>query len=274
MVGGARPDHGCFSLAAELNGRPAGPDQLTALALVNYGHYTTMRVDDLRVRGLSLHLERLVQDCRRVFDADLDSDRVRGLVRHALAQAPRSVVVRVTVFDPDLDIGHLGADAQPQLLVTTRPVARTSLAPLRLQPAQYRREMPAIKHVGLFGSLWWRRVAQRNGFDDVLFTDVDAAISETATANIGLLDGEEVIWPQADRLVGVTMRLIDAARHPHTRTAPVTLGELADADAVFATNAAVGIRPIEEVDGVSFPAEHPRLETLCEQYNDIPPEPL
>ncbi|MGH3697221.1 MAG: aminotransferase class IV [Pseudonocardiaceae bacterium] len=259
---------------AELNGLPADPGQLTALALVNYGHFTTMRIDDLGVRGLSLHLERLVRDCRRVFDADLDPDRVRGLVRHALARAPRSVVVRVTVVDPDLDIGHPGADAQPQLLVTTRPAARTTLVPLHLQSARYRREMPAVKHVGLFGSLWRRRAAQRNGFDDVLFTDLDDTISEAATANIGLLNGEEISWPQADCLAGVTMRLIDAARHPHTRIGPITLGQLAGADAVFATNAATGIRAIKGIDGVPFPTEHPGLQALCKQYADIPPEPL
>lgn len=241
--------------------------------MVNYGHFTSMRVDDLEVRGLSLHLERLMRDCRRLFDVDLDPDRVRGLVQHALAEAPRSVVVRVTVFDPDLELDHPGADAQPHLLVTTRPAAATTLPPLRLQSAQYRREMPAVKHVGLFGALSRRRIAQRNGFDDVLFTDADATISEAATANIGLLIGEEIIWPQADCLAGVTMRLIKTLC-PRTSTAPVTLSQLADVDTVFAANAAMGVRPIMAIDGIQFLTEHPTLVTLCKQYTDIPPEPL
>ena len=50
-----------------MNGVPADLDQIKALALINYGHFTSMRVDDQRVRGLSLHLERLMRDCRRVF---------------------------------------------------------------------------------------------------------------------------------------------------------------------------------------------------------------
>lgn len=258
---------------AELNGVPADLDQLRALALVNYGHYTTMRVDDLRVRGLSWHLERLVRDCRRVFDADLDPDRIRGLVRHALTEAPRSVVARVTVFDPGLELGHPGADAQPHLLVTTRPVSTAPLRPLRLQSAQYRRELPAVKHVGLFGSISRRRSAQRNGFDDVLFTGTDATISETATANVGVLNGEEIIWPRANCLAGVTMRLITAL-HPRTSTVPVTLSQLTDVDAVFATNATTAVRPIMSINGISFRTEHPRLTTLRKQYTEIPAEPL
>lgn len=200
-------------------------DQITALALINYGHFTSMRVEDQRVRGLSLHLERLMRDCRRVFDADLDPDRVRYLLRHAVADAPRSVVARVTVFDPDLPLGHPGADAEPQLLVTTRPAALTPLAALRLQSAQYCRELPDVKHVGLFGSLRHRRIAQRNGFDDVLFTNADTSISEAATSNIGFFDGDQIVWPQADCLPGVTMRLINQARDGQVSTAPVTLGQ-------------------------------------------------
>jgi hypothetical protein len=36
---------------AELNGAPVTSDQLRALAMVNYGHFTSMRVDDQHIRG-------------------------------------------------------------------------------------------------------------------------------------------------------------------------------------------------------------------------------
>jgi branched-subunit amino acid aminotransferase/4-amino-4-deoxychorismate lyase len=259
---------------AELNGIPVDLDQIQALALTNYGHFTSMRVEDQRVRGPSLHLERLMRDCRRVFEADLDPDRIRYLVRHALADVSRSVVVRVTVFDPALELGHLGADAEPQVLVTTRLAPHTPLPALRLQSAIYRRDMPEVKHVGLFGSLRHRRIAQRNGFDDVLFTDADATISEAATSNIGFIDGDRIVWPQADCLPGVTMRLISQARDEQATTAPVALGQLADVDAVFATNAAVGIRAISTIDDIQWPDEHHALSVLRTEYTDISPELL
>lgn len=259
--------------AAQLNGAPVNLDQLTALALINYGHYTSMRVDDLRARGLSLHLERLMQDCRRIFDAQLDPDWVRRLVRQALAEAPRSVVVRVTVFDPELQLARIGADAQPHLLVTTRPAAVRPLPALRLQSTQYCRELPAVKHVGLFGSLRRRRIAQRNGFDDVLFTGAGSEISEAATANVGVIAGDRISWPQAPCLAGVTMRLINQAVGEQAGTAPVTLTELPGVDAAFATSAAVGVRPVMAIDGIRFLTEHPMIDTLCNRYAEIPPEP-
>lgn len=60
---------------AELNGVPVTPDELKALALVNYGHFTSMRMDDQRIRGFSHHLERLVRDCRVLFGHELDLSR-------------------------------------------------------------------------------------------------------------------------------------------------------------------------------------------------------
>ncbi|MCA1704889.1 MAG: aminotransferase class IV family protein [Actinobacteria bacterium] len=258
---------------AELNGVPADLDQVEALGLTNYGHFTSMRVDDQQVRGLSLHLERLMRDCRRVFDAGLDPDRIRHLVRHALTNVSGPAVVRVTVFDPALELAHLGADAKPQVLVTTRPVTLALLPPLHLQSAVYCRDMPDVKHVGLFGSLQHRRIAQRNGFDDALFVNANAIIAEGATSNVGFVDGNRIVWPLADCLPGVTMRLISQARGDDT-TVPITLDQLANVDAVFATNAAVGIRPVSAIDGFRWPDEHPILDLLRKQYASLPAELL
>lgn len=258
---------------AELNGVAADLDPIQVLALTNYGHFTSMRVDNQRVRGLSLHLERLMRDCRRVFDADLDADRIRHLVRHALSGVNQPVAVRVTVFDPALDLGHLSAEAQPQVLVTTRSAPRTPLPALSLQSTTYCRDMPDVKHVGLFGSLQRRRIAQRNNFDDALFVDADTTIAEAATSNIGFVDGDRIVWPQAECLPGVTMRLICQARGDDT-TVPITLDQLADVDAVFATNAAVGIRSVNSIDGFQWPNEHPVVHLLRKQYASLPAEPL
>ncbi|MGH3571079.1 MAG: aminotransferase class IV, partial [Pseudonocardiaceae bacterium] len=102
----------------------------------------------------------------------------------------------------------------------------------------------------------------------------EAAISEAATSNIGVVDGDRIVWPQADCLHGVTMRLINQARQAQVATAPVTLSDLTGVDAVFATNAAVGVRSVSAVDGIQWAHEHPVLDILRRQYADIPSELL
>src|SRR6478609_1794330 len=155
---------------ATLDGQPVNPDDLLALALTNYGHFTSMRVDaDHRIRGLSLHLERLVRDCKTVWGAALDTARVRDHVRQALDGHDGPCVVRVTVFDPAVDIGHPATADQPRVLVTTRPAGAMPPPPLRAHSVRYERDLPGVKHIGLFGTLHARRAAQLGGYDDALF---------------------------------------------------------------------------------------------------------
>ncbi len=249
------------------------PDDITALALTGYGHFTTMRVEDGAVRGLGLHLDRLARDCRTLFGTGLDRRAVRGQVRDAVGGRPGTVVVRVTVFDPALSLADPAGARAPRTLVTTRPAPALPPGPMRVRPVEHRRGVPQVKGVGLFDSLYLRRQAQLAGFDDALFTAGEEGIAEGATWNIGFFDGNSVVWPDAAHLPGVTMALLDRA-HGRCRTAPVGLAELPSMRAAFATNAAVGVRPVSAVGDVAFPADHPVLAELRSVYGRIAPEPV
>ncbi|MGF1426768.1 aminotransferase class IV [Kitasatospora sp. LaBMicrA B282] len=256
----------------DLDGAQPGLDEVTALALTGYGHFTTMRVENGSVRGLTRHLARLERDCRTVFGAALDLDLVRRELRRAAAGSSGTVVVRVTVFDPDLSLAHPAGEARPQLLVTTRPAPPVPQGPFRVQPVRHLRQVPRVKHTGLFDGLYLRRAAQLAGYDDVLFTPDGREVAEGATWNVGFFDGRQVLWPQAEQLPGITMALL--AEAPGHLTRPVLLDELPTMQAAFATNAAVGVRPIAAVGAVEFPAEHPVLDRLRAQYAAITPEPV
>ena len=258
----------------ELNGAPATIDQIKALALTNYGHFTSMLVEDDRVRGLSLHMQRLAQDCRHLFNVELDTDRVRAYVRKALSGSAQPTVARVTVYDPELDLGTIGTSADPSVLVTTRPAGHGEPKPWRLQTVSYRRDDPTVKHTGLFGAMLHRRSAQRAGFDDVLFMNPDGTVSEIATSNIGFLRDGQIIWPRSECLPGVTMRLLRQALDEPVITEPLTPSDLHTMEAAFATNAATGIRPVASVDSAEWPSDHKVYRQLRELYAEIPPEHL
>ncbi|MFD8460407.1 aminotransferase class IV [Streptomyces antimycoticus] len=258
----------------ELNGEPAGIRELTALAMTNYGHFTTMRVEDGRVRGLSLHLDRLVRDCGVLFGTAPDRDRIRELARRAVTDATEPRTVRVTVYDPDLGLERPGAEARPGILVTTRPAASPSLPPLSVRTAPHRRDLPEVKHVGLFGLLRLRRLAQLDGYDDVLLTDDRGAVSEGATWNVGFFDGHRLLWPEAGCLPGVTRELLRRGHAGPQHTEPIGRDRFGELEAAFALSAGVGVRAIRSIDGVEFDPGHPVLDVLREEYAATDAEPL
>ncbi|GAA2797314.1 aminotransferase class IV family protein [Kitasatospora paracochleata] len=254
----------------ELDGRPVDPADLQALALTNYGHFTTMRVEDGRVRGLALHLERLDRDCRTLFGVAPDLERIRAYARRALPDSG-ALVVRVTLFDPALDVGSIGAAAEPRVLVTTRPAGPPALGPIRVRTAGYVRDLPQVKGVGLYGALRLRREARLAGWDDVLFTDPRGRLTEGGTWNLGLVRGGEVVWPRGAYLPGTTLRLLQDLE-PTGVTEEVAGPE--GFEAAFATNAAVGVRALAAIDSTALAVDHPVVARLREAYTALPGEPL
>ncbi|OOC55152.1 MULTISPECIES: aminotransferase class IV family protein [Nocardiopsis] len=260
----------------ELNGHPVGTGELAGLALYGYGHFTTMLVDDLRVRGIDLHMERLSRDCRALFGTDLDLSRVRELARRSARAHPSPSVVRVTVFDPHMDLGRPSARQLPHILVTTRPAPGTAPPPVRLGTRRFARDTPRVKSTGLFGAVHQRRAAQLEGHDDALFTGVDGRVSEGPTWNIGFLDGGGIVWPQAPCLPGVTTQLVERVAGElgvPVSTRPVAAAASTRTAGAFVTNATTGVRPVAAIDGVHLP-QSALVRKLAAAYSALPGEPL
>jgi branched-subunit amino acid aminotransferase/4-amino-4-deoxychorismate lyase len=209
-----------------------------------------------------------------VFGAELDRERVRDYIRNeVLLSGESSLGIRVTIFDPAMDMGWPSLPATPSVLVSVRPAAPPALPPLRVQSAIYVRDLPTVKHVGLFGPLTRRREAQTNGFNDALFIDHSGFISEGPTWNIGFYDGDRIMWPSAETLPGVTMRLLKQV-HDETVTTPINLRDIPQMRAAFATNVTIGVRPIIAIDNVPLSVDMEILKVLREEYEEIPGEEI
>lgn len=250
----------------QLNGRTASADDLRALALVNYGHFTSMQVCDGAVRGLGLHLQRLRQATGELFGSALDIDQTRGWMRDALDCMDGAASVRVTVFSRALDRDRLLEPAAPDVLVAVAPARRIPVDPLRVRSVRYQREAPHIKHVGTFGLFHQKRLAQAAGFDDALFVDAGDAIAEGSIWNVGFFDGVRVTWPDAPALPGISMQLLqDGLRR---RGVPVDvrrveLAEVATFRAAFFTNTSSTV-PLSRIDTMEFRVDAHLLALLDE----------
>lgn len=244
------------SLRLELNGSPACADDLRHLALVNYGHFTTMQVRARAVRGLDLHLARLEEGTRALFGGGLETARVRDWLRQALDGSQAAHTARITVFSRDFDHQRPERAVEVDVLVSVGPPSPLR-PPLRVCSALYARETPEIKHVGTFGVLHQLRRAREAGFDDVLFVDDGGHVSEGSVWNVCFVDGEgRVVWPTAPALQGVTARLLRAGLFQAGLAwveEDVRMADVPRFAGAFAVNAS-GIRPIAAIDAMSFDA--------------------
>jgi branched-subunit amino acid aminotransferase/4-amino-4-deoxychorismate lyase len=252
-------------LRVEVDGGPPTAERLQHLALINYGHVSVIQVRDRRTRGLDLHLARLDAANRELFGTGLDGDRVRAHIRHALGDDIADATVRLTVFRPD--------DADDvSVMVIVRPPKSMSATPWSLQTVRYQRPVAHIKHVGTFGQIHYGLAAERAGFDDALLTGPDDVISETSIANIGFIDGDSVVWPDAPLLPGVTMKLLEpalAARGLPSRRRTVRVADLPSFDTVFVSNS-TGVAPVGRIDDLTLSVDPGLVKTLTEAYESVP----
>jgi branched-subunit amino acid aminotransferase/4-amino-4-deoxychorismate lyase len=262
----------------EINGEPASADGLCHLVQTNYGHFTAFRVEAGGVRGLDLHLDRLQHATRELFGSELDRERVRGYLRHAVAGEARELSVRVNVFARALDRERLDRPVEADVLVTVAPASAHATIPLRVKSFRYARDLPSIKHVGTFALFHHRRLARQAGYDDALFVDADGRVSEGSIWNVGFVarDGG-IVWPDAPQLDGVSMQLLKtglAQMGMPSVVRTIRLAEIGEFHAAFFTNASVPVRALASIDDHSFVIDEAALEVLQRGYLCNAPQPL
>jgi len=260
----------------ELNGAPAGVDDLRHVAQVNYGHFTSMQVRAGAVRGLGLHLERLQRATLELFGRPLDLAATREWMRRA-AGADADLSLRVNVFSRRFDRDRPGTPAAPDVLVAAGPARAIAPQPLRVASVRYVREAPHIKHVGTFGLFLHKRLAQAQGCDDALFVDAGGAVAEGTIWNVGFYDGERVVWPDAPALDGISMQLLKAGLRAcgvASVVRRVALAEVGAFRSAFFTNASCTAVPIASIDGTALRVDEALLRLLDAAMATQPAERL
>ncbi len=258
----------------ELNGRHPDRAETQRLATRNYGHFTSMQVRDRSVRGLALHLARLADGNAEFFGWSVgfaEEDRLLGLIRHALGDAT-DASVRVA-YVPAAD-----ENAPPEVLIAVdEPRPDTPRAPLRVTLDGYRRDWPEQKHAATMGLHYAVRRARLAGYDDALFAGADGLVSEGTTWNVAFLDGDEIVWPQAPMLKGVTMVLLQLAlsmRGTPWSMRPVDVAELTGLDGAVAVNSTCPAQPIASIGDHPYGSTDKLAGLLSDAWQTVPYDPL
>lgn len=251
-------------MAILIEGLPATLEDLTYQALVNYGAYTSFGVLQGGVRGLADHLARLNAASTEMFGEAVGEARLRDLMRSAVIGRD-ACWVRVSLFSHQIGPRAPTWRGRPKVMVGVFEPAPPLATSVTLGPQTYAREAAHLKHTATFGLIRARRLARADGFDDALFVDADGLISEGSLWNIGFLDGDHVVWPQAPMLAGVTQAMIARGLNGIGRTQstePVSIHDLSRFDGAFICNSATPACAVATIGDRTFIDRPERIERL------------
>jgi branched-subunit amino acid aminotransferase/4-amino-4-deoxychorismate lyase len=259
-----------------IDGAPATLDDLTHVALVNYGAYTSFRVEQGGVRGLDLHLARLEAEAVELFGAPVGDSHLRGLMRSAVAGRD-ACWLRVSLFAREISPRTPEWQGTPRVMIAVSPPPAPLADAPRLQLQTYAREAAHLKHAATFGLIRARRMARLAGFDDALFVDGEGLISEGSLWNVGFVRDDQVIWPQAPMLAGVAQALVQrglADAGLAGRMEPLRVADLERFDAAFLCNSATPACAIGAIGGRSFSILPGLIERLQGAWASNPVQPI
>jgi branched-subunit amino acid aminotransferase/4-amino-4-deoxychorismate lyase len=227
----------------EVNGHDADEAAVSLLEHEGWGHFTAMQVRGRRTRGLELHLARLAAAHREIYGRVLDGEEVRGRIRRALGG------------QPDASVRVYGYWAG--LIVTVRGPQDMPRRPHSMRSVHFQRPLARLKHVGSWGQGRFREAALAAGFDDALLVDQEGRIAEGTITNVGFWRDGTVVWPDAPKLPGITMLLLQrqltAAGVPQAE-APVCVQDLASYAGMILCNSH-GWAPVGQVDDLMIPLD-------------------
>jgi branched-subunit amino acid aminotransferase/4-amino-4-deoxychorismate lyase len=224
----------------EVNGREADQAAVSLLDHEGWGHFTAMQVRSGRARGLDLHLARLEAAHHDVYGRALDGQEVRARIRHALGDR----------LDASVRVYGYWAG----LIVTVRDPQDTPRRPHSMTALQFQRPLARLKHVGSWGQGRFSEMALAAGFDESLLVDETGRISEGTITNVGFWRDGMVIWPDAPKLLGITMLILRrqlTAAGVGQAEEPVRVQDLAGYDGMILCNSR-GWAPVGRVDDVTI----------------------
>lgn len=238
-----------------------------------YGHgiFETIRVDEGEPRYLAAHIERLNQAWDALLPGE-SPDLTWGEIIRRVVEENRLecgvAAVKIMAFKGSRE----QAPYDHTLVVTARPylhrLAGRETEGLRLLTYPHPRETPLAdyKTLNYLYYLLAGNRARESGADEALILNSDGSISETHTANLILLRGEEVLFPRsAHVLPGVTARVAGdyLARNGFLlRTEILFPDDLFSGDLVLLTNSLMGAVAATNLDGRPLPVSRRLLDAV------------
>jgi len=222
------------------------------------------------LRFVAQHVARLQQGCERLQIAFDAHRKLTAELERASRLAPPVAIIKVIVTRGDAlprGYGSVGRES-PRRIVTMWPDAplpeslRAQGAAVRFGQLRLARNprLAGIKHLNRLEQVLARAEWHDAGTFESLLTDSEGHLVSGTMSNVFALKGQTLVTPPVDQCgVAGVLRAVVLREAAHFRLepsiAPVSVQRLLNADAVFLTNARIGVLPVSRLGGRTIPID-------------------
>ncbi|RVU40905.1 aminodeoxychorismate lyase [Rheinheimera riviphila] len=216
------------------------------------GIFTTMLVDNSQLVLWDLHWQRLAQSLQRLQMPPLNEQAVKLQAEQAITTP--SQVVKLLVSRGQGGRGYSPAGFhEPLVYVTNSPLPdyqqqrqlgiRLGVASLQLSTQPL---LAGIKHTSRLETVLLKAEAEQSAFDDLIVCDQQGRVTELCAANLFFKIKGQWCTPKLDQAgVAGVMRLW-LLQHMDVQQGYYPVTALDDATAMFASNALMGVVPVQQ----------------------------
>lgn len=222
------------------------------------GIFTTILVDSSRLILWDLHWQRLSQSLKRLQMPALNEQVVKRQAEQAIT-AP-SQVVKLLVSRGQGGRGYSPAGFnEPLVYVTNSPLPdyhvqrqqgiRLGVASLQLSTQPL---LAGMKHTSRLETVLLKAEAEQSAFDDLIVCDQQGRVTELCAANVFFKINGQWCTPKLDQagVEGVMRQWL--LQHMNVQQGYYPLTALDQASAMFASNALMGVVPVQQFMQRSF----------------------
>ncbi|TMO88449.1 aminotransferase class IV family protein [Pseudoalteromonas spongiae] len=258
---------------AFFNGQLIEQSEISDLAFTGFAHFTAMQVRNKAVKGLDLHLARLRDASKLLFNNHLaDEDIINGLTS-VLAHSDSDLSLTITMYSPKGEFNTASMNVTPNMLIRTNAPSNGPIEPLTLAAIEHQRTLANIKHVGEIAKTHCLHLAKKQGFDDAVFINQSGVLSEATIWNLAFWDGESVIWPKADMLKGTMMGIIQrqlTALNIPQKTMAISLHTLRNFTGAVVMNSWTPAVSVNKIANMQFSQSQAFQKLLHNAYENEP----
>lgn len=230
------------------------------------GLFTTAKIYNGKIQYLAAHLERLIFGCKKLgiippFLDELKKQLTSAAKNYSLA------VLKVIIVANSGGRGYARAENNSYdliIMIHDYPMHYNELyhtgitLGISKQQIGVNPMLGGLKHLNRLEQVLLRQELSTKNEDDILVTNIYDEVIEAVSANMFFFLNGKLYTPDVSQCgVNGIMRQTILQHYPETIVKPVSLNEIAKAEAMFICNCVMGIMPIANFNGQTLPIELP-----------------